>query len=450
MECKIEETIIREKWTEIVQNINILLNNEMCTIRALYDKPRIIDEENIKQMIIFKKNDEKEIELDKYIEEKKIKAENLSQQSLKVGNNINELEARLKSLQNEVQIQMEKRQYKNKELILEKLAISKLIDNLEIINKDLNNNKDINKLKKLGAMQESSLIKNVCPTCNQNIKDCLLDQPMINQIMNIDEQIGHLSDQKKMIEYSLNSHKNNSLNIESDLKILEAEIMSKTKEIRRITNDIYSTDESLSTTIVYEKVHIENELENLAKMKENINMYINSLANLSKEWLEFKDKKASLPKGIFSDKDLEKIEKLKKIFIDKLKTYNYSSNQNIYNIEISKDKLIPTLNGFDLIKDGSGSDLIRIIWDFTLSLLSVSNMTNGNHMQLVIFDEPAQQSIENKDLYSFINDLIDNYNNSQIIIGITLNNAELEEYVKNKKNINLILIEDKAIKPIEG
>ncbi|MFG6319335.1 MAG: hypothetical protein K1W33_05715, partial [Clostridia bacterium] len=140
--------------------------------------------------------------------------------------------------------------------------------------------------------------------------------------------------------------------------------------------------------------------------------------------------------------------KLKELFIKKLNIYNYSSNKNTSDIEISKDKLMPTLNGFDLMNDGSGSDLIRVIWSFTLSLLSTSNNMNGNHCKLVIFDEPAQQSIKNEDLYNFIEDMISNYNDSQIIVGITLNNTDLEEYITSKNNINLILIKDKAIKPI--
>ena len=449
IECKIQERLIKEKWTNIVENINSDLNSNNCSIRALYEKPKVIDEENIKQMIIFKKYDEEEIELESYIRKKQLRAENLSQQSLKVGNNIQELEERLKILQEEIQNEFEKKKYKNKEKILERASINKLRESLEIINKDLTNHKDINKLKKLGGFQDGNLLNNICPTCNQEINDCLMEQPLISKVMDIDEQIKHLSAQKQMIEYSLNSHKSNLENIEKDIEILETEIISKTKEIRRITNDIYSTDESLSTAIVYEKVHIENEVEDLLKMKQNIDEHKEELLNLSKEWIDFIEKKNKLPKGVFSESDLEKLNKLKDLFINKLRTYNYASNQNIHSIEISKDRLVPTLNGFDLMKDGSASDLIRIIWDFTLSILTVANENNGNHSKVVIFDEPAQQSIENKDLYSFINDINENYKDSQIILGITLNNPELEKYVKDMMDINLILIEDKAIKPIQ-
>lgn len=446
-EYKIKETLIKQNWEMVYQKIQSTVENEGCNIYIFDTKPQIISEENLKQIKIYKMLEEN-LELDRYMKMKQEEVNGLSQQSLKVGNNIEELQERLNRIQVEVQELEEKKNEKSKEYLLEKTAINKLKESLEIINKDLENNKDIRKLKKLGGLTESSLSKNICPTCNQNINDCLLEQLHEINTMTVEEQIKHLTDQKAMVEYSLNSHKNNVSSLENEIKYLESEITAKFKEIRRITNDIYSTDECLSTSIVYRKVQIENELESLEKMKSKIEAYKLDLLNVSKEWMEFLDKKKNLPKGIFTDLDIQKLEKLKELFIKKLNIYNYSSNKNTSDIEISKDKLMPTLNGFDLMNDGSGSDLIRVIWSFTLSLLSTSNSMNGNHCKLVIFDEPAQQSVKNEDLYNFIEDMISNYNDSQIIVGITLNNTDLEEYIKSKNNVNLILIKDKAIKPI--
>ena len=196
LECKIEEKLIKEKWENIVDSIYSELNNNNCTIRALYEKPKVIDEENINQMIILKKENDEEILLENYIENKQSKVENLSQQNLKVGNNIKELEERLKNLQNEIEEQFEKKRYKNQKRVLESAAISKLKESLEIINKDLINHKDINKLKKLGGLQESNLINSICPTCNQKINDCLMEQPLIAKVMDVEGQIKHLSAQK--------------------------------------------------------------------------------------------------------------------------------------------------------------------------------------------------------------------------------------------------------------
>ena len=315
IECKIEETMIRQRWKEKNEKINELLNVEDCSITNLEDNPKIIDESNLKQMHILKQREE----LEKYIAERKERAENLSQQNLKVGNNIDELEEKLKILQNDLQEKFEKRQQKNLELVLEQKSIDKLIESLEIINKDLSSNKDVIKLKELGALKNSSLLKDRCPTCNQAIKDCLLEQKHINRIMNVDEQIKHLSAQKKMVEFSIDSHKNNILVIKKDIATLEKEIKLETKDIRRIVNDIYSTDESISTSIVYEKIGIENEIERLIELEKKIEDYKKELLSISKEWGEFLDKKLKLPNGVFSENDLKKISDLKNEFVEKYK-----------------------------------------------------------------------------------------------------------------------------------
>lgn len=109
IECKIEEKLIKEKWSKVVEDIKLELKNNNCIIRALYEKPKVISEENINQMIILKRENEEEIELKEYVDIKKIKAEELTQQNLKVGDNIKDLEERLRILQDEIQDQFEKK-----------------------------------------------------------------------------------------------------------------------------------------------------------------------------------------------------------------------------------------------------------------------------------------------------------------------------------------------------
>lgn len=63
---------------------------------------------------------------------------------------------------------------------------------------------------------------------------------------------------------------------------------------------------------------------------------------------------------------------------------------------------MPTIDGFDMKFDSSASDGIRVIWAFTMALLQVSVEKQGNHPGIIIFDEPAQQSIVPEDMKSFI------------------------------------------------
>lgn len=49
----------------------------------------------------------------------------------------------------------------------------------------------------MGSTQDLMLNRNICPTCNQAIKDILLPQNNEFNIMGIDENIRHLEAQKK-------------------------------------------------------------------------------------------------------------------------------------------------------------------------------------------------------------------------------------------------------------
>ena len=75
--------------------------------------------------------------------------------------------------------------------------------------------------------------------------------------------------------------------------------------------------------------------------------------------------------------------------------------------------------------DSSASDGVRVIWAFTMALLQVSIAKTGNHPNILIFDEPAQQSIIPADMKSFIDSVVTLGNDCQVIVAITLNSEEL-------------------------
>ncbi|NMS52598.1 hypothetical protein HKB18_02020, partial [Vibrio parahaemolyticus] len=71
-------------------------------------------------------------------------------------------------------------------------------------------------------------------------------------------------------------------------------------------------------------------------------------------------------------------------------------------IEINRETLIPYLKGLELreintaadIKaDSSASDFVRLIWSYLISISRVSEESKGNHLGVLLFDEPAQHSM---------------------------------------------------------
>lgn len=88
------------------------------------------------------------------------------------------------------------------------------------------------------------------------------------------------------------------------------------------------------------------------------------------------------------------------------------------------------------------------IIQISLALLQVSIEKGGNHPGIIIFDEPAQQSIVSEDMNSFILSATEIGSKSQIIMAITLNSHELIQIIDglDAQKYHKLEILDKAFK----
>jgi chromosome segregation ATPase len=306
-------------------------------------------------------------------------------------------------------------------------AISRLTSDLEIVNSDIRNNEDAARLQKFGSeAADGELSVDVCPTCKQHIQDNLLSAGAESGFMSIEENIRHLKEQRKMLEFSLDSRKNTRDELQRNRQQLEARLQTLRRLAQTLRSDLYTTtDTEASEAIMLKKIEISSHIEHLLKLQSAVASMIEQLQELSSRWNAYLDQKAKLPSRAISDSDEDKIKLLKTHFINNLKRYHYSSLSNFDGIDISIESLLPTIDGFDMKFDSSASDGIRVIWAFTMALLQVSIEKNGNHPCVVIFDEPAQQSIVPDDMESFIKSAAELGKECQIITAITLNSQEL-------------------------
>lgn len=446
--CKDRENNIKKDWEELYIKINVILEKYKCRVNLLKSKPEIINEEEINNIKIYKSiSDEESIDIDKYIESLELKLDELESKKETVGDNVGDLEELLLKKQDALINDENNIISEKKKLIYERSTVKSLDENLNKIEDDLISNKDVRKLKKMGSTQDLMINKNICPTCNQSIKDILLPQNNEFNIMGIDENIHHLEAQKDMLEFAIKTHKYNIKQIEENIDKLEKNILNDRRILRSVKNDLYTIDNNVSETVIREKVLIQNEIEDLSEEITNIKSLSKEFINLSNDWKKLLNDKTKLPKDKFTEKDKIKIKNLRDSYINNLKLYEYSSTINISKIEISEDKLIPLINGFDMKFDSSASDNIRAIWAFTFALMQASLKNNGKHPQILIFDELAQQSMVKKELYNFFKSLVDFKSEFQTIIGITIDSDEIMNSIKNlnEKEYKLIMFEDRVI-----
>ena len=199
------------------------------------------------------------------------------------------------------------------------------------------------------------------------------------------------------------------------------------------------------------RIEISDRIERLLKLEKTVVSLTEQLKKLSAEWNTYLDQKNKLPKKDISESDTDKIALLKKRFIENLKRYHYSSLSSFDGIDISiNSSLLPTIDGFDMKFDSSASDGIRVIWAFTMALLQASIEKDGNHPGVIIFDEPAQQSIVPEDMKSFIETAVEIKRPFQIITAITLNSQELINIINelDSSSYHIAEIEGKAFKAL--
>ena len=333
-------------------------------------------------------------------------------------------------------------------LTVSRSAVTQAERSLEIVTRDLRNNKDAAKLQSMGSTIGCQISRNVCPTCNQPIEDSLLHLGQDIPIMSIEENIRHLEGQKSVLEFTRDSHKTNI----EQLSLVKNDLQSRLVTLRRlaqtIRSDIYSTETEWSEFIVQKLVEVESKIRGYKQLQSFISLQLEEICKLSARWKKYREDYEKLPKKDISDSDSEIIAAFKKNFIKNLRKYKYKSAPDIDAVDIPIETCLPSIDGFDMKFDSSASDNIRIIWSFTIALLQTSLEKEGNHPGLLIFDEPAQHSIVTSDMESLIQSVLDLKGSAQVIVGITLNNEELKKSIENlpEEEATIISIGERAFK----
>lgn len=442
------KTELERKWEQLISEFERCVYSESCEIHNLTRRPKVLSDIECSRICVETSNsltieDEIEALTKEYATLRQLKPrvcdnfEALNNELSETEAQIFAFEQRLRNIRNNIASHNE--------------AIKRLSKDLEIVNSDIRNNNDAARLQKFGSDDTGKEISaEICPVCKQHIQDNLLGNESQYAFMSIEENIRHLKEQKKMLEFTLGNHKESCDKLNREKEDLETRLQMLRRLAHTLRSDLNtSTDTEASEAIMLKRIEITNRIERLSRLKNNIVSLIERLKELSAEWNIYLEQRNKLPKKDISESDLDKISLLKKKFIANLQRYHYSSLSNFEGIDISIDSsLLPTIDGFDMKFDSSASDGIRVIWAFTMALLQVSLEKKGNHPGVIIFDEPAQQSIVPEDMRSFIESVVDIDKPFQVLTAITLNSQELIGIIDelDKSSYHRITVENKAFK----
>jgi uncharacterized protein (UPF0305 family) len=300
---------------------------------------------------------------------------------------------------------------------------------LSALREDLRKNKGALKVTKLGGDLPTEIAKNICPTCEQDVKDSLLPSDIEQVPMRIEDNITYLDSQEKMIMVYIEGQQN--LLKEKEAKLFWYQVTSKNlrQRIREIKRELVQDERLPSAMDIEKKVDLKRKIEFFNKTLDSVGNLLHDLKGLSKEYERFINKETLLPKDFFSEEDKSKLRALKDYFIELLRKFNYQSKP-FDAIQISNDTYFPVAQKMDealfynIKFDSSASDFIRCIWAYTTALLKTSIKFDANHPQLLMLDEPKQQDLSKESFRNLLKELSE-FKEQQVLLFASFENSDV-------------------------
>ena len=435
---------IKLKWEDVQKKLLSIANENNVNLINYPTDLKILTNEEL-DSICFKK-DEKD--LSSYIEElQRYIKENLTTTQMITEEHLDKENQQLIETQNLLIKKYEEIKEKKEQLQQQIIVTRKHMSMLETIDTDIINNKDAKKLKDLGSELAIKSLKNICPTCGQEVDDSLLHTDLT---MSIEENLEHLEAQKKLYEFTISGQNQIIEKLKEDINSDEQEINSLRKLERVLKEDLVRVKNEISEASIYRKFKIESDIEKLQVLNVLLEENKKILSNLSKLYKKYLNDKTKLPSHRLDATDSQKLKLLCKKFKEYLHLFRYNSVNDLSTIEISDYTYLPISNGFDMKFDTSASDEIRAIWAYLLAIYEVDNEYHTNFAKLIIFDEPKQQSIVDEDFKCFLNAIIEKFKDKQVIVAATLKDMGTINVIKELdcSKFNLIDLGNRAFKKL--
>ncbi|MDE5630692.1 MAG: hypothetical protein K2I70_03740, partial [Bacilli bacterium] len=366
-----EDNIIRD-WKQNCATIEQLANDTGIGIEKMPNEPTLSGDE-IGAIRLVKDN----IDICSYIDALIDESNGLTNEEPRV--NV-ENRAKVESELSCVQSDIEKKEIALEELRsnrkIAKLRLDRTKESLEIIQTDLLNNKEVKRLRELGAEQGINDFDNICPTCGQKINDSLLND---KTVMSIEENIIHLQNQEILFLFTEQAQQKAIDNLDNTIQCLENEIRNLKQLYCVLRDDIIKVKDDYSYAMTYKKVKLDLDIENLNKVFNRIQDNISKFSDLSNRWKNLLDEKSKIGDKNIGREDDKTLDALGSEFVKLLEDFGYKSTQHFNLIKISRDTFLPTINGFDMRYDSSASDELRNVWAFSLALMKTAQSYSGNH-----------------------------------------------------------------------
>lgn len=447
--------ILEEKWVNLFKQLTRFAEKGGGKLHGFESKPTIINDTNSISILLSK--DEEQYTIPDFIDLQTKELELVENIIIpKVSEKLEQNEAKLDSLNESINANALNYEMLSEELGFDKDKLVRYKVQLQSLQEDLRKNKGAQKVKKLGAEIDSKIAQDICPTCEQPVKDSLLPTEINQTPMLIEDNIAFIDAQIKMIKVYIEGLESKIRTKETRLEHIRLNLSNKRQQLREIKRELVSDDRLPSEVEIERKLNIKKRIEFYTKYLEDFNELVEEIEDLSSEHEQILSDTKKLPSDYFSSNDRKKLGYLLQEFKRLIGKFEYTSKSNDL-VSISMDNYLPVaqtqfgddLKSYDLRFDSGASDFIRCIWAYTCSLYLTSKQFDSNHPNLLMFDEPKQQDISINHFRSFLTEL-SGYNEVQTLLFASFENSD-ESFRTATQGLDFTFryIDKKLIKPID-
>lgn len=259
---------------------------------------------------------------------------------------------------------------------------------IESLAEDLQRHRDSVVLERLGSSQSVSMLADhVCPTCHQELDD---GSTVTAHAMTAAENIKYIEQQLS----TFTAMRRDTERVTSALRARRDSLRQTSRqlrsEVRALRDSLTSQNEAPSLATVSQLVSTRLKVERFEERRGDLSAHRERLTQIHASWHDNRTLLRNLSDEGLTDADKRRLIDLENAFRDQLRRYHFSSLPADA-VDINRETYRPSHEGFDLGFDISASDMIRVIWAYLIAFMRVGVTDSGNHLGLLMFDEPRQQ-----------------------------------------------------------
>jgi hypothetical protein len=293
---------------------------------------------------------------------------------------------------------------------------------IETLEDDLAKNLDVQKLQRYSGIV-ATLAPDRCPTCEQALADTLLSQEALSAVMPIADNIEYIRSQKKMFEDILAREEGEGAARSNHLAAINKELADHYAQIRLLRAELVAPGSNPSAAVIEERIRAEAKVRDLEGLQSVFDDAVDRLRSLQDAYRRLLEEREKIPGDKLSANDRGKLSRLTELLQDQAAEFGFSTFSP-RELSISEDSYRPEKEGFEIGFETSASDAIRLKWAYQLSLLELADLKQTNHPNLLVFDEPRQQSSSKVSFESLLKRASESKRHNQQVIFSTSEDLE--------------------------